>query len=628
LCNGTGYNVTGEKCASGKICVVSGTSMECVSCSASPPDPDTVDCGTNGTGLLCNGTGYSVPGEKCASGMSCVNDECVTTWWRDQDGDGYGDLAVSVQADTKPSGYVADSTDCDDSDAQVHPGATETCDGKDDNCDGQVDEGSMLCDDGNSCTSDACGGASGCTHTNVADGTSCSPPTGGKCNAGTCVLTGCTSECDPATYSPSCVFDASWHIYQTVCRDDNGDGCDEIVQDLCGADQYCDKSKGGCYDPSCGDGIKQWEEECDDGGANGPCPATCSASCTLNNCGSADGDTSESACQAAPDQTTDHSSCLTCNPKQLAFDYGIDWLDPWPSGAEGTEKCCGDDANEWLLYDEGNAAIKSCCNAYTDCVDSSGACKTHNALYGGKFCYDDWWYNCNSGTRCKAHTDPSLDPTPTKDCYYQNGAYAWGDYSTPPAEECDGVDNDCDGQVDEGCQTDLVAGDLYQAGLVFYVKISPASFSERPPSLSISSKILFSSTGRNTVGRTFYATPSPKFFNPSWYWSTYYDGSTPLNISSIVKDDYLTLQVTLDPEHHWSQPTANDVVTEVVPISSASLDGTGYELSHCGGHGEWPCDSNNHGKWCGGVDAGACGVTCDAGYTFCPATNGCWASCS
>jgi len=69
-------------------------------------------------------------------------DEGVTnTFYADADGDSYGNAAISVQACTPPAGYVADNTDCDDTDANVHPGATEVCDGKDNNCDGQIDEG-------------------------------------------------------------------------------------------------------------------------------------------------------------------------------------------------------------------------------------------------------------------------------------------------------------------------------------------------------------------------------------------------------------------------------------------------------------------------------------------------------
>ncbi|MFH1469541.1 MAG: MopE-related protein [Pseudomonadota bacterium] len=63
------------------------------------------------------------------------------TWFADADGDGYGDATVTEVACPAPSGFVArdgtSATDCDDGDAEVHPGADELCDdGVDSDCDG------------------------------------------------------------------------------------------------------------------------------------------------------------------------------------------------------------------------------------------------------------------------------------------------------------------------------------------------------------------------------------------------------------------------------------------------------------------------------------------------------------
>ena len=51
-----------------------------------------------------------------------------------------GSAAVSQQACSAPAGYVDNNTDCNDTSAAVHPGATEACNGQDDDCDGTVDE--------------------------------------------------------------------------------------------------------------------------------------------------------------------------------------------------------------------------------------------------------------------------------------------------------------------------------------------------------------------------------------------------------------------------------------------------------------------------------------------------------
>ena len=72
----------------------------------------------------------------------------ASTWYADDDGDGWGDPDAALQACEQPTDAVADSTDCDDTDADTHPEATEACyDDADNECDGEVDEGCSYPDD-------------------------------------------------------------------------------------------------------------------------------------------------------------------------------------------------------------------------------------------------------------------------------------------------------------------------------------------------------------------------------------------------------------------------------------------------------------------------------------------------
>ena len=65
------------------------------------------------------------------------------TYYPDSDGDTFGDPASPYTTcySTPPTGYVIDNTDCNDTNADIHPGATEVCNEYDDNCDGNINEG-------------------------------------------------------------------------------------------------------------------------------------------------------------------------------------------------------------------------------------------------------------------------------------------------------------------------------------------------------------------------------------------------------------------------------------------------------------------------------------------------------
>ncbi|MGH7894523.1 MAG: PKD domain-containing protein, partial [Candidatus Binatia bacterium] len=115
------------------------------------------------------------------------------------------------------------------------------------------------CDDQNPCTTDACTVQTGCTHTPLANGISCGD--GNTCNgAETCQAGACASG-TPLN-----------------CNDQNA-----CTTDACDAQTGCTHTPiQGCVGGTCGNGVLDPGEMCDDGNtANGDC---CSSTCTITPC--------------------------------------------------------------------------------------------------------------------------------------------------------------------------------------------------------------------------------------------------------------------------------------------------------------------------------------------------------
>jgi N-acetylneuraminic acid mutarotase len=107
--------------------------------------------------------------------------------WGGEDGSEFFDTGGSyIPVDNDGDGLSSCEGDCNDSNAEIYPGATEVCNGEDDDCDTTVDPGGdALCDDADVCTIDACDGAAGCSYvvntcsdTNACTAESCVPVNG------------------------------------------------------------------------------------------------------------------------------------------------------------------------------------------------------------------------------------------------------------------------------------------------------------------------------------------------------------------------------------------------------------------------------------------------------------------
>lgn len=84
------------------------------------------------------GEGYYSEGEFDYTVIKYVQEQSIV-WYRDADGDGWGNPNNSKEAKEQPKGYVVNNLDCNDKNKVK--GGLEVCDGIDNDCDGIIDDG-------------------------------------------------------------------------------------------------------------------------------------------------------------------------------------------------------------------------------------------------------------------------------------------------------------------------------------------------------------------------------------------------------------------------------------------------------------------------------------------------------
>ena len=217
-----------------------GVDQDCDGADLTDVDGDGFDGVESDGGTDCDDANAAVnPGatESCTGvdddcdGLVDDDDDSITggtQYYADDDSDSYGDRDDHLTRCEQPSGYVEDDTDCDDTDAAVNPGATESCTGVDDDCDGLVDDEDDSITGGTQYYADNDGDSYGDSHNTVAR---CAQPSGyveddTDCNDGSADdhpdadenCDGADNDCDGETDEDHALDTTAWY------HDGDGDG--------------------------------------------------------------------------------------------------------------------------------------------------------------------------------------------------------------------------------------------------------------------------------------------------------------------------------------------------------------------------------------------------------------------
>ncbi len=417
-----------------KVCPFGGGDCNDASAAVHPGQPEI--CG-NGVDDDCDGTtDVGIGGPGC------------TAFYLDADGDGYGTGASQCACGPEGAYTASKAGDCDDKNASVHPNAQEICgNGLDDNCNGQQDEGAGV----------------GCTLWYVdADGD------GYGTGAGVCL---CLADAGHTASKGGDCNDAAASIHPgapELCNniDDNCNGLTDDGPPVDCTDFYADKDKDGYggTDMAClcaADAVHTVTigGDCNDASSAVHPGATEICNQIDDNC---NGQTDELGAQG----------CSSFHPDADGDGYG---------GKDVKCACAADPIYHTLDAtdcDDTNPNVhpgaKEICNGIDDNCD--GITDPPNLDTCTNFFYDgdaDGYGNALIQVKCLCAGSGLWSATVPGDCNDANGAIHPG-----ATEVCNGVDDNCDGQIDNGAGTFYYAdgdGDGYGNPLVFVQSCTPVA---------------------------------------------------------------------------------------------------------------------------------------------------------
>ncbi|GDX82522.1 hypothetical protein LBMAG42_43330 [Deltaproteobacteria bacterium] len=397
-------------------------------------------------------------GDGVATADDCDDDDAnvgeASTYFFDGDQDGHGDPAASESACARPEGFSEAGDDCDDTDATVYPGAIDTCNNRDDDCSGAADDGV----DSTAWYADTDGDSYGDAS---AETFACSAPAGSVADASDC------DDADPNTHPGAAETDCTDpHDYNC----DGSGGTSDADADGYPACTDCDDSDN-TIRPDAREICNAADDDCDglvdDDDANLDLGTAERVYADADGDGYGDASVQAQLCDPGPGWVTVTGDCddaaAEVNPGATEVCNG--WDDDC-DGKVDDDDASRDEASATAWYadrdDDGYGADSTviyACAPPADTVTTGGDCddldEAYNPGAAEADCTDLNDYNCDGSV---AWTDGDGDAyTACEDC-----DDADADVSPAALEVCDGIDNDCDAETDEG---DALDADTWYADL-------------------------------------------------------------------------------------------------------------------------------------------------------------------